>query len=510
MNAVCPKFSTQFFVRVAPDDMSLADEHDGARLDALRRSRLLDSQADERFDRVTQLVALALSVPVALISLVDRDRQFFKSAFGLPEPWASCRETPLSHSFCQHVVSRSETLRIEDARTDPLVAGNGAVRDLNVVAYLGVPLRGPDGHVLGSLCAIDNVPRAWSDRDEKMMRQFAAIVEEQIGLASSADHWKTILNTMPQMVWSTLPDGFHDFYNDRWYEFTGMPHGSTDGEGWNGMFHADDQERAWEKWRHSLATGDLYEIEYRLRHASGAYRWTLGRALPIRGGDGAIERWFGTCTDIHDLKESETARDLISHELAHRIQNIFAVVTSLINTSARGVPEARPFADAVGARILALGQAHRYVKIDGGAKALREQERTLHGLMQSLLAPYQGNVRACQITISGCDGAIDLKAATALALILHELATNSVKYGALASEGGSLTVECSKADGDFQIFWRERGGPEVTASPDRMGFGSRLISTMMAQLRGSFERAWDREGLTATITFPESSLSRSA
>lgn len=488
--------------------MTISDEHASARLAALDRSRLLDSETDERFDRITRLVALALNVPVTLISLVDKDRQFFKSAVGLPEPWASCRQTPLSHSFCQYVVARSEVLRIEDARSDPLVADNGAVRDLNVVAYLGVPLRAPDGHVLGSLCAINGVPRRWSDRDENMMRQFAAIVEEQIALASSADLWKTILNTMPQMVWSTQPEGFHDFYNDRWYEFTGVPVGSTDGEGWNGMFHADDQERAWEKWRHSLATGDLYEIEYRLRHASGEYRWTLGRAVPIHGRDGQIERWFGTCTDIHDLKESETARDLISHELAHRIQNIFAVVNSLINSSARSVPEARDFAESVSARILALSQAHRYVKIDGGAKKLREQERTLHRLIHSLLAPYQGNVNACQITIEGCDAAIDLKAATALALILHELATNSVKYGALASEGGTLHVNCSSTDGEFQIVWRERGGPEITSSPERLGFGSRLISTMLAQLRGSFDRVWDRQGLTVTIAFPEASLSR--
>lgn len=491
-----------------PEHMTTPDERASARLDALNRSRLLDSEADERFDRVTRLVALALKVPVALVSLVDRDRQFFKSAFGLPEPWASCRETPLSHSFCQHVVARSDVLRVDDARNHPLVGDNGAVRDLNVIAYLGVPLHAPDGHVLGSLCAIDTVVRAWTDQDEEMMRQFAALVEEQIGLATSADHWKTILNTMPQMVWSTLPDGFHDFYNDRWYEFTGVPSGSTDGAGWNGMFHADDQERAWEKWRHSLATGDLYEIEYRLRHRSGEYRWTLGRALPIRGIDGRIERWFGTCTDIHDLKETEASRDLISHELAHRIQNIFAVVSSLINTSARGVPEARSFADAFSARILALGQAHRYVRIDGGAKTLREQERTLHGLMRSLLAPYEGNAKACQITIGGCDVAIELKAATALALILHELATNSVKYGTLSSEGGTLHVDCQNADGQFRITWRERGGPEVEATPERLGFGSRLVSTMVSQMRGSYERQWDREGLTATITIPEDSMMR--
>jgi PAS domain S-box-containing protein len=114
--------------------------------------------------------------------------------------------------------------------------------------------------------------------------------------------FRTIADAMPQMVWSTLADGYHDYYNKRWYEFTGVLDGSTDGEGWNDMFHPDDQERAWEMWRHSLETGDPYEIEYRLRHRSGQYRWTLGRALPVKDEQGKIIRWMGTCTDIHDQK----------------------------------------------------------------------------------------------------------------------------------------------------------------------------------------------------------------
>ncbi|WP_175577826.1 PAS domain-containing protein [Mongoliimonas terrestris] len=113
------------------------------------------------------------------------------------------------------------------------------------------------------------------------------------------------LDTMPQMVWSTRPDGFHDYYNQRWYDFTGVPEGSTDGAGWNDIFHPHDQADAWRKWRHALATGDLYEIEYRLRRHDGVYRWVLGRALPIRDAQGVIERWYGTCTDIDDLKTVE-------------------------------------------------------------------------------------------------------------------------------------------------------------------------------------------------------------
>jgi diguanylate cyclase (GGDEF)-like protein/PAS domain S-box-containing protein len=111
---------------------------------------------------------------------------------------------------------------------------------------------------------------------------------------------KTTLDQIPQMVWCTRADGYHDYYSRLWYDFTGMPEGSTDGEGWNDIFHPDDQERAWAKWRNSLQTGEHYEIEYRLRHRTGEYRWVLGRAWPERDAKGEIVRWHGTCTDIHD------------------------------------------------------------------------------------------------------------------------------------------------------------------------------------------------------------------
>lgn len=107
------------------------------------------------------------------------------------------------------------------------------------------------------------------------------------------------------MIWSTRPDGYHDYYNDRWYEYTGVPHGSTDGDGWNAMFHPEDQARAWKVWRHSLDTGEPYHIEYRLRHKSGEYRWVIGRAKCVRDDDGRIQRWYGTCTDVDDLKTAE-------------------------------------------------------------------------------------------------------------------------------------------------------------------------------------------------------------
>lgn len=134
-------------------------------------------------------------------------------------------------------------------------------------------------------------------------------VAAQAALRESEAKFRAITNSIDQMIWATLPDGFHDYYNDRWYEYTGVAYGSTDGAGWSDIFHPDDQKRAWTVWRHSLATGEPYHIEYRLRHRSGHYRWVLGRAQPVRDEQGRIVRWFGTCTDIQDIVD---AREVLS------------------------------------------------------------------------------------------------------------------------------------------------------------------------------------------------------
>jgi signal transduction histidine kinase len=128
-----------------------------------------------------------LNVPVALVSLVDEDRQFFKSCIGLPEPWASRRGTPLSHSFCQHAVASAQPLVIEDAREHPLVRDNLAIRDLDVIAYAGFPLTTSDGAVLGTFCAIDSQPRTWSDEDIAFVREMAASAMTEIELRTAVN-----------------------------------------------------------------------------------------------------------------------------------------------------------------------------------------------------------------------------------------------------------------------------------------------------------------------------------
>jgi PAS domain S-box-containing protein len=153
-----------------------------ARLEALRRLELVDSSAEPAFDRLTMLAARVLKTSVVLISLVDQTRQFFKSFVGLSEPWATLRETPLSHSFCQYVVASSAPLIIDDARTHPLVQNNLAIADLNVIAYAGIPLITHEGYALGSFCAIDSTPRAWTDDEIAILEDLAAAVMTEIEL----------------------------------------------------------------------------------------------------------------------------------------------------------------------------------------------------------------------------------------------------------------------------------------------------------------------------------------
>ncbi len=149
-------------------------------------------------------------------------------------------------------------------------------------------------------------------------------------LQESEERFRVIANSIDQMIWATQPDGFHDYYNQRWYEYTGVPEGTTDGEEWNGMFHPDDREEAWNVWRRCLETGEPYHIEYRLRHRSGEYRWVLGRAQPLRDEKGRIIRWYGSCTDIHDLKQAQDelreSRELAirSEEETRRLASVLA------------------------------------------------------------------------------------------------------------------------------------------------------------------------------------------
>jgi PAS domain S-box-containing protein len=498
------------------------------RLAALRAYEILDTDREADFDDVTALIARICDAPIAVINLIDADRQWFKSEVGL-----GVRETPLETSFCRHALLEQDRLVVTDAAADDRFACNPLVTDQNGLRfYAGVLLKTGAGLPLGTLCVLDTRPRpeglteAQSQAMEVLARQVMGMLNLRRAVAAgrrndvdlrravdalkeSEARFRVLADSMPQMVWSTLPDGFHDYYNARWYEFTGAPAGSTDGESWNGMFHPEDQERAWAAWRHSLETGDLYEIEYRLRRADGVYRWTLGRAAPIRNEAGEITRWFGTCTDIEDLKRAEQAKDLLSQELSHRIKNIFAVISALIALSARQFPEARGFAAAVRTRINALARAHEFVRPHSDSSRPMVGTMTLHAFLADLFRPYAALDGRPRVRVSGDDAEFDDQAATSVALLFHELATNAAKYGALSTADGEVSLDTRRRDGRFILAWEERGGPPVAGEPGRTGFGSSLATlSVEGQLGGRLERIWAPEGLRVIADLPGTALSR--
>jgi len=153
----------------------------------LEELELVDAPPEISFDNLTKLTSMMLDTPVSLVSIiqVDKDRQFFKSQKGLPEPWATERQTPLSHSFCQHVVRENRALAIDNAPTHQLVKDNLAIADLNVIAYLGVPIYSPENRPVGALCAIEGKARSWSDNDVTILQQLASCVSDAILLKAT-------------------------------------------------------------------------------------------------------------------------------------------------------------------------------------------------------------------------------------------------------------------------------------------------------------------------------------
>lgn len=372
------------------------------------------------------------------------------------------------------------------------------------------PLRGADGVFRPFLTRIAPV----RDLSGQVVRwlgvntEIGAQVAAEQKLSVSEAKYEILTDAMPQMVWSTLPDGYHDYYNAQWYEFTGVPYGSTDGEGWNNLFHPDDQTRAWARWRHSLETGEAYEIEYRLRHHSGEYRWTLGRALPVRDKSGEIIRWIGTCTEIHEAKEQAAQNELLGHELSHRIKNIFAVIAGLIRITGRRHPELKPLVGDLTDRIAALGRAHEFARPHSEASKPKIGAGTLIGLLNELMRPYMHTDQEA-VSISGDDVPLNDRGATPIALVVHELATNAAKYGALSVERGRVTLRVIRNGDSVEVFWTERGGPPVSGPPVHSGFGTQLaLMSVEQQLGGAIVRDWQPEGLVVKLTLKLSALVR--
>jgi PAS domain S-box-containing protein len=213
--------------------------------------------------------------------------------------------------------------------------------------------------------------------------------------------------------------------------------------------------------------------------------------------------------DVTAQKSAERARDLLGRELSHRIKNLFAVVASMVSLSARGNEALADFARTVRGRIEALGRAHDYVRPAEWGGRSGASPATLWALLDGLLAPYRGAEQGNRVEISGDDHAIGPAAATALALSIHEFATNAMKYGALSVPGGTVRIACRRDPKAFTIAWAEHGGPVIERPPEREGFGTLLAHrSVKHDLGGTIGADWARDGLRIRLSLPLERLGR--
>ena len=289
---------------------------DPGRLAAVRQTNLLDTPAEDAFDRVARLAARLLEVPIALVPLVEEDRQFFKACVGLPEPWASARQTPLSHSLCQHVVVARRPLVIGDTAGDALARDNPLVRELGLAAYLGVPLIDPSGYALGSVCVADRRPRDWTPEQVTVLTDLAGLVMTQIQLRAELAtrgelerrlidleaSLSALLERLPGVVYAVGPEAPNPvlYVSPQIQALAGLSAAECVGDPglWDRMVHPEDLDWVLTECERTNQTGEPFSGEYRVCTADGQVRWVRDEAVLVHAGDGHPLFWQGILTDI--------------------------------------------------------------------------------------------------------------------------------------------------------------------------------------------------------------------
>ena len=428
-----------------------------------------------------------------------------------------------------------------DPRTAPLAAH---LRARDAAAFVYVPVV-EDGALVAVLFVNDRRERHWTAEELVLVKEVAArirIAAERArgaaALSQSEAKFRIITDAMPQMVWSALPDGYHDYYNEQWYRYTGMPPGSTNGTGWNDVFHPDDRARAWDAWRDCLASGKVYEIQYRLRHHSGVYRWVLGRALPVRDHFGGITRWMGTCTDIDDQKRAEdelrrlgVRKDEFLAMLAHELRNPLAPISSAAQLLMLGAADPQRVQKSAGViqrqvrhltnlvdDLLDVSRVTRgLVQLDRRVIDLRE---VLHGAIEQVRPAIEARGHHLALALPPAPLPVHGDR-TRLVQVVANLLANAAKY---TPPGGHLGLTLRLENGQGCITVSDDGigmsadllphvfelFVQAERTPDRaqggLGLGLALVQRI-AQLHGG--SAWARsgglgQGSTLTVCLPAS------
>jgi PAS domain S-box-containing protein len=320
----------------------------------------------------------------------------------------------------------------------------------------------------------------------------------EAALRDSEGRYRALTEAIAAVIWTTTPDG-QIIDMPQWRALTGQTVEEIRGTGWLAALHPDDREATREAWQRCVATGAPYDVPYRVRTRDGEYRWYAARGVPVRRDDGTVREWVGVCIDIHERKVAEERQALLMAELDHRVRNILASIQSMVSLTGRSAATKEDYAEALHGRVAAMARTHGLLTRGGWRGA------SVAEIIRDELEPYAGRGDAVVL-----DGEIDhlLKPRQALnfALVIHELATNAAKYGALSVPGGRVQVSCRRAgepaSPKLKILWRETGGPRVT-KPDRRGFGSTLIESALREGTESAVRLrFDPAGVRCLIELP--------
>ena len=306
-------------------------------------------------------------------------------------------------------------------------------------------------------------------------------------------------------LWSWNVDTNEIAMDDRGYALWGVPrNGPITFADLSSRIAPPDLDRVRAAFAATRSTPGPYQFDFRIVRDDGI-RWVSTRG---RGADeGIVGRiMFGVFLDSTERKEAEEARDLLAGEMSHRVKNLFTIASSLASIAARSAATTTEMARDLTQRLATLGRAHDLIRPVPGAGS--RDAASLGDLFAVLLAPYDDRgVVGDRVRVSVPEARVGEAAATTLALVVHELATNSVKYGSLSVAGGTLDVSCAQHDGEVVVVWTERGGPPVSPPEGPGGFGNKLVSRSLSQqLGGSIAYQWPLEGAVVTLRMSRARL----
>lgn len=328
----------------------------------------------------------------------------------------------------------------------------------------------------------------------------------------SDEAFRMLAESVPQLVWICNPDGLNVYFNHQWVEYTGMTLEESYGTGWNKPFHPEDKQPAWDAWNNAVRKGGTYRIECRLRRADGTYHWFLTRGLPMRDSAGNIVKWFGTCTDIDDLKAAQEEqrrslleKDTLLKEIHHRVKNNLQIVCSLLMLQEDSLvdPAAAAALKESRQRVLSMALIHERLYSNPRMDAIDFGEYT-RAIVQELFNSYTG-VTGGHVSSALNVAPVRLKIDQAIpcGLILNEIVTNALKYAYPAGTPGEVSIELKEMpDRHVRLEVSDRGVGLRNGfdwkNPQSLGLS--IVSILTEQLGGTLNFR-SGPGVTFTLEF---------